>query len=312
MPNEPGRRTFTDEGVPIVRRPQSIAPWSVTPENPKYGSVWVNMKASKIVDQFTKASDGLTKVSTPEVQYSFLAPTMISENIVHHWGQYESIASRLAQKVRSAAKISAELRGLASIFGSNADLGDRTRNLLDQATASPAQAIESFAKQAYQSTPGSTIPKIKIDTPSYYENSDRRRLVLDFKLIVERDPLNDIVEPIKNLMRKSTPDLVGDLTIEFPYIWEVYTYPEKFINYTTCALVAVIPSWNSPYVDGYPMSCDLQLTFEDIAPLYRESYEKGTSIRVINSDTAKSRADKGTVPSLGTFSVTPGTPNRLN
>ena len=86
-------------------------------------------------------------------------------------------------------------------------------------------------------------------------------------------------------MKYSSPDLINEsgIKIEFPYMWEIKTLPIDFINYPTCALTGVQPTWNSPYINGYPSSCNLQLTFVDLSPLYAGTIKKGTVIKVISN-----------------------------
>ena len=101
------------------------------------------------------------------------------------------------------------------------------------------------------------------------------------------------MKPIQKLMKYSSPELKpgSDINIEFPYMWEIETLPSSFIKYKTCALIGVQPTWNAPYIgeNGVPSSVNLQLTFLDMSPLYRETIESGTVINIITREEADAR-----------------------
>lgn len=273
------------------QRPYALNPWSKGAGTKQNGGVWISMKPRKILDQFSK---GAGDIATGEVEdiFIFLAPLSLNENIVHNWEAYESVASRLAQKVRSAVKLGAEGSALTNVFENSANISDQFKGLFNKKGGQVGQTVESFVSDVYKSVPASRIPNIKIDTPLYYSNSNRRQLVLDFQLYHEKmssKPEDSLIKPIKQIMKYSSPDFKGGLNIEFPYMWEVKTLPSEFIKYTTCALTAVQPTWNQPYYNGVPSSCNLQLTFTDMSPLYRETITEGSIINIITKEEADSR-----------------------
>ncbi len=297
------------------QRPVLLTPWArkagVGTEN---GAVWISMKARRILDQFSKGQGTIATDSKndPEIEFKFLAPLNINENIVHHWEQYESVASRLAQKVRSAVKLGAEGAALMGLYDKKANLADNLRDTFSRQGVNVGRAVQEAMFNAYSAVGGSAIPPVKIDTPLYYTNSDRRQIVFDFQLYHENvpglAPQDVLVKPIQELMKYSSPDLQGDIKIEFPYMWDVRTEPYEFIKYTTCALVGVQPTWNAPYLavsdeqqtnfdSGYPSSCNLQLTFLDMSPLYAGTIERGSVIRVISPETAARKKNTLDVPS---------------
>jgi len=279
-----------------IQRPLGLSPWAKDVENKKVGNVWIKMKPKKILDQFSKAQGDIATEELSE-EFVFLAPLSLNENIVHHWEAYESIASRLAQKVRSAVKLGAEVSAQLGIFGKSADIADEFKNIFQNKGSSTGTAIENTVFKTYNAVQGSRIPKIKIDTPLYYTNSDRRQIVFEFQLFHENiqglAPEDVLIEPIQRLMKYSSPDLKGNINIEFPFMWEIETLPNPFIKYSTCALIGVQPTWNSPYVNHVPSSCNLQLTFQDMSPLYRKTIEKGTVINIISKEEADSRNAQG-------------------
>lgn len=269
------------------QRPLSLDPWSTgAGTNWRSGSVWISMKPKKILDQYSKGA-GTYKTIDMNTEFLFLAPLNLNENIVHHWEAYESVASRLAQKARSAVKLGHEGSALWKTVTEQFQEG-KIKQLFSKSGQGEGQAIETYATKAYNLAPDSKIPKIKIDTPLYYTNSDRRQLVLEFVLFneVAANPLKPeeiLINPIKEMMRYSCPELKTNIQIDFPYMWEVKTIPNDFINYPTCALIGVQPTWNSPYIDHLPSSVNLQLTFQDLSPLYSSTIEKGSVINVISN-----------------------------
>jgi len=274
------------------QRPLGVSPWSKNAGVKEgSGAVWISMKPKKIVDQYSK---GAGTVGTVELntEFLFLAPLVLNENIVHHWEAYESVASRLAQKARSAIKLGNETAALAKVFGKTLN-ADNLKNLFSGKILNEGMSIEKAARAAYQSVGGSKIPNIKIDTPLYYTNSERRQIVFEFQLYNENirgtKPEDILVKPIQALMKYSSPDLISDIKIEFPYMWEIKTLPTSFINYKHCALVGVQPTWNSPYINHLPSSCNLQLTFMDMSPLYAGTIEYGSVVNVITNNTNRFR-----------------------
>ena len=273
-----------DTEVVQYKRPLSLNPWSVGGET-RSGTVWISMKPKKIVDQYSKGGGTFDTIETNK-EFLFMAPQNLAENIVHHWEAYESVASRMAQKVRSIVKLGAEGAALYNVGKKYLEPENITKTFRSAKNINEGTTIEQAATRAYGAIQGSRVPKIKIDTPLYYTNSDRRQLVLEFQLFNESvqgyNPQDILLKPIQELMKYSSPELVnqGNINIEFPYMFEVKTIPQSFIKYTTCALIAVQPTWNAPYVNGLPSSCNLQLTFQDLSPLYASTIEKGSIINV--------------------------------
>ena len=272
------RKNIPARGKVVYQRPMKLSPWAIGAGDLSKGTVWVSMKPKKIIDQYSKGAGtyGVVELNT---EFLFQAPLNLNENIVHHWEAYESVASRIAQKARSLVKLGEEAKALGSVGLQAADSMSKGINL-------EGKTVEGFITGAYNNLPSAKIPNIKVDTPMYYTNSDRRQIVFEFVLFSENIPgtkTEDVlINPIKELMKFSSPDLKSGIQIEFPYMWEIKTEPVNFIHYTTCALTAVQPTWNSPYVNHMPSSVNLQLTFQDLSPLYAGTIEEGSIINVIN------------------------------
>jgi hypothetical protein len=297
MPNPD--KDIASHNQAIKRNPSSKHPWATNPE--KSGFVWIHINARKILDQYSKGVGRVSvKTGSPEVQYAFLAPLAITEQAVHNWAEYDSIASRLAQKIRTSAKIGAEFRGLVGSFEDKANVNDKAKALLKSKAPNKAFAVQRLLQGFYNKLSPHSIPKTKVDTPLYYENSNRRSFTFEVILVAEKDPRFDVVEPVKDLMKWSSPALKGGgVNIDFPYMFEVYTRPKEFIRFSTLALTAVQPTYNAPYIGGYPSSCNLQLTFLDLSPLYRSAIESGSVINIIPVGSTAERAALQNFPTTG-------------
>lgn len=267
----------------IVKRPRNIQPYA-SPEWEK-NATWVQMKARKITDQSTSGRGGTIAAGEEGATFMFLAPKSFGENIGHTWSEYESMASRLANKVRDAAKLGADI---SSLTNSKIDVVGAAKSF---STSNFATAASNLTRQAYNSVAGSNIPKVKIDTPLYYEGSARRQLDLEFNLVAEsRETIKeDVLDVVQDLMRYSSPGMASNSAIdfEFPYYFEVKLLPTEGIKYTTAALQAVQPTYGEPWINGYPTQCKLSLVFKDISPLFRKTITHGSIINVIGGSSAR-------------------------
>lgn len=280
---------------PLIRNPSLTHPWARNAGTTKSGVVWLHLNAKRILDQQSKGVGAVTvPIGKPDVQFAFLAPLALTETNAHNWAEYDSLSSRLAQKIRTAAKVGAEWKAIKNAFKITPE--DTAKNRLAKGVDQGA-LVSDWLKQIYNDHAKSySIPKLKVDTPLYYESSDRRALNFEVMLIAERSPKEDVVDIVQTLMKYAAPDLKGGIDIQFPYMFEVYTQPNKWLNYTTLALTAVQPTWNHPFYDGYPSSCNLQLTFKDLSPLYRGAIETGSVINVIQAGASNRKRADGTEP----------------
>ena len=307
------RNRIASQGTVLKRNPSQTHPWARKAGTKTNKFVWLHLKASKILSQQSKGV-GEIRVSTPLVEFAFLAPLALTEGTMHNWGEYESVASRLAQKVRSAAKIGAEYSALVGAFknpqgsgGGTPDFEASAKNKLKDSSKNAGTLMTGWVQQLHSATKSYSIPKFKVDTPLYYESSDRRNLTFEVMLIAERDPKVDLIDTVQDIMKFACPTLKsrGGINIEFPYVFDVRTQPKEWLKYPTLALTACQPTWNAPYIDGYPSSCNLQLTFKDMSPLYRGTIESGSIVRVIapGSTTAKTDSENYPVLDIGEWRV---------
>jgi hypothetical protein len=280
----------------IVQRPYSLDPWSS--QKWRSNATWLKLKARKIVDQLSSGRGGQIAGGEDGATFLFLGPRTISENIGHSWEAYDSIQSRIAEKVASAAKTGRDVVSL--VEGGKGFNTSQITNLFSNTGSNYGVALENVVRAAYNSVAGHSVPKIKIDKPLVYSTSNRRQITFELELIAEKDPKKDIVDVIQDLMKYSCAGISqrSNIDIEFPYFFEVTTEPSQVIKYSTCALTAVQPSYGEPWRNGYPMSAKLQLTFEDISPLFRQTIQSGSLINVISGNTVNRKDPSATLSSL--------------
>ena len=145
---------------------------------------------------------------------------------------------------------------------------------LENISATIAQKKASAATIVQQGT-----NVFKVDTPTLYKDSQRRTVSFLFNLVYtgKYGPFKEVVEPIKNFMKWSTPILpetIIDTRVEVPYVFQVRTktgegVPVNIINISAAALTSIQPTYSGPFIDGYPSKAELTLTFTDIEPLNR-------------------------------------------
>lgn len=170
-------------------------------------------------------------------KFMFLAPQELQDNVTHEWEPLENIVSRVADMV--------------------------------------GQARQSISL-------GTEINKV--NTALVYSDSNRREVTFTIYLGLHNDPYKDVVEPVQLLEAYSSPSLYGDnvweTRVTVPNIFKVDTkiggQSVKLINMRHAALTAVQPTFKAPYIDGYPSSCELTLTFKDMEPLSKKTFERVT------------------------------------
>lgn len=242
--------------------------------------LWVNIVARDLASQkaYARGSNQI-QVGREELgRWKILAPNEFSEDTNHEWGEYESVSTRLAQKVGDINKAVSEYGGVkGGVTGAGKQMAEGGGSV----SAEQGMAV---LRAGAAGAAGANVPQYKIDTSFVYQNSTRRTYQLTFNISQYRERTEDLEQklfrPIRELQRLSCPTLTDDLiSIGFPAVFRVYSTPFNVINITHAALTAVQPTWKGPYKNGVPTMCDLLLTFTDISPLYRRSFEQGGIIR---------------------------------
>lgn len=270
-----------DPSSGIFQRPRSVQHAHFT------DALWVTMKAKKIESMPAlnrgAALDTLTKDT--DITFKFLAPNDIQEAIGHEWNEYDSIATRLAQKIASLQRQGPEF--LQTIESSSRAVKGVVNAL--KTGKKPAEDMAKVAGNFIGNMYGMSVQPTKVDAALVYTNSPRRQYTFEFTLIDEGNPRIDIVDPINRLLQLSAPELKGDsqTLFENPYIFEVKTEPNAIININYAALIAVQPTYKGPWRNGFPSLCELQLQFIDLDPTYRSNFNKATPKVTVSSTLAR-------------------------
>lgn len=232
--------------------------------------LWVYLIASELREQKAYARGKKQIVTGARLaEWKLLASKEIVESVSHDWGEYESIGSRLSQKI-------GELKTGLKEFGAVKEGAVKAGKEIVGGSA------ESAARAFAAGLTSSNVPKWKVDTSLIYKDSKRMEYSLTFHLaqLPNTTPYDAVFKPVRRLEELSCASLAGDfIGINFPAVFRVYTSPGDIINIKYAALTAVQPTWREPFKNGYPISCELQLTFVDIEPLYRSSFESRGRVR---------------------------------
>jgi hypothetical protein len=234
---------------------------------------WVVMKPKKVDQMSALARNDNDGVALEGGEmFKFLAPNDIQENIGHTWEEYESVSSRLANKVAAASKAIQEGGQQFAGFGT----------ALKKTVLTDKDYMGALMNNVASSLIGQEIANRKIDAGMTYTTSERRNLTLDFTLVDEGNPNFDIIDPINRLKRYSCADKRDLSSIHFslPFVWEVYTEPQKWLHIKQAALIAVQPTFKGPFRNGLPSLCEVQLNFLDLTPLYRTTFDKTEKVSI--------------------------------
>lgn len=243
-----------------------------------FKATWIKMSAKEIKSQTTmgRGTVSTTKIGSGPV-FKFLAPNNLNETISHEWEAYESMQSRLAEKVRGVVRLAEDTKAIAGLTKSATGA---TKKTLDVEDFSGKNALGGALSLIDRQGLGKTITPSRIDTPLVYSTSSRREYNLTFQLVAGKDPLKEVVEPIKQLMRYSSPETEGSsIFIKFPWVFELRSEPGGLIYVKNAALTSVQPTWREPYKNGYPTSAELTLVFKDLAPLFGNLIETSDRVR---------------------------------
>lgn len=232
------------------------------------GCIWIVMTPHEITSQ-TAYARGKEAIKTKQEDdtFEFLAPIQIDEVVDHDWSEYESIATRLAQKAKDIGKMTASVKGLAKM--ATGAIGGVAKG--GEITGKAAEVLRG-AIGGLQQTP---IYRGKIDSPLVYANTTRKNYIFSFTFADQGGSTGckEIYEPIVKLKKYSCAKMKGTLDRFLPpHIFSVKTKPVNFIEIENAALTKVQPTYHGPYRDGYPTRIELQLEFQDIAPLYESSW----------------------------------------
>lgn len=243
-----------------------------------------NLKLAKIrflaksLEKQSAYARGSNPISTGATRDSwiFALPLEFTEQVAHSWETYQSIGSRLAEKVGEVQTAMSDLQGVA---------GGATTAFKSMTTNGGAISSDDIVSQANSAALGmakSEVPAFRVDTSLVYRDSSRREYSLTVLLMDDTgDPYNTVFKPVRELEKYSCPDMTTDslVGINFPNIFEVSSMGTDIINIKNAALISINPTWMYPYINDYPTRCELTISFKDIEPLYRSSFSAGGIIR---------------------------------
>ena len=263
---------LTDPDKELIQRPKGIR----VPHAHFADALWITMKPLKVTSQ-TKGARNENSIQVDKTAklptFKFLAPLEFQENIVHEWSPYESIVTRLLQKGVDATKFISEAN---TVIKPAQVAAERLMKRASEGELSSGDVKAQLTNIIGKMT-AANVPRVKLDTPLVYQDSTRREVTLTFYLIDEGNSYKDVVWPVKQLIKYSTPSHGDDELIGFspPHIFEVTTLPgTKLLRIKHAALVSVQPIYRHPYRNGYPTMCELNLTFREIEPLYQRRLEE--------------------------------------
>lgn len=215
----------------------------------KEDALWILVKPLKVTYQ-NSANSRSGNISAIEIsdeinELVFLAPMTFSEDTVHTWENYDSMGTRILGKGKSISKSINEVTG----------------------------GIEG----AVNGRIGSNVVTKKLDTPIAFSDSNRRFYTFVFQLIDEGNPEENVFEPVRLLQKWSSAEMGNNLIdFQMPYVFTLKSLNQsKMIYVKYAALESVQPTYLGPYRKGYPTKCELSVTFKDIEPLYRRSWNYG-------------------------------------
>ena len=130
-----------------------------------------------------------------------------------------------------------------------------------------------------------TSLQMKIGTPLMYADSTRQTNTFNFSLVDPNNPEEKVTIPVETLLKASASNIEGKLIspsfVELPLVFTVNTkYNGNYVPlvHMNCAAISAIqPTYFGPYINGHACRCDLSITFQDIEPLLRSSFNRVTT-----------------------------------
>lgn len=260
----------------------SKMPEKIFTDAPKIVFVANKLKSQGMYGRSEKA----ITVEPTGMEFRFISPHEIIENISHSWEPYENTSSAIAEKFKSFTE------------------GIHTGKGLVKGTV---DAIETAGSSLKAFISAGEVAYTRIDTPLIYRNSERRKYDFTFQMGFWEDAYTEMMEPIRKLEELSSPGKKGDDAYELnpPYIFTIRTEPAGLLWVSYAALVNVQPTYRGPYTDkGFPSSCELHLSFQDLEPLFNEMFTKDnmTSQKLVTESgtpEAKANTQPAVAPSAG-------------
>ena len=250
---------------------------SSTQEN---NALWLHLQTKKVITNLQVANPNATIPTTPgDDSFQLLMPDNFGISLTHTWEPYDSISSRLAETIAKYYKAGKQITGIVK-----AGLG--------------AESYSKTLNQFATNNLGEPVINVRADSPLIYKNSQPLQYNLSLTYVAHASGDSKILYDItKALMRASSPTRgtqggqpANNIWIEPPLLFEVRAVAGSsiggsviplFLQYA--ALIQVQPTYYGPYINGGPLKLDLILTFQDITPLFSNTFEAGTSVTTTSS-----------------------------
>jgi len=258
-------RTLPTKTIPFLQNPSRM-----TPHSRWLTACWIVITPREITSQ-TTVSRGLPVLGKKGTIFRLLAPEEIPETQNHEWAEYDSLQKRLADKVKEFAKVGEEARALGNLV---------TGIAID--TVNPNKTAKDILN-TFGSRAGTSVTRAKVDTPLVYHNSQRRSFLLTFTL-ANLSAEDDIVQIVKLFQQYAAAEAPGAGSIFYdpPYVFNLKSYPDtRLIDMPYAALESVQATYKAPFKNGMPSTCELNLEFKDIEPLFANTIKTHSLIDVV-------------------------------
>jgi hypothetical protein len=228
-------------------------------------AVWIKLTARELTGLRTNGRGGTLSIGKKGTTFKFLAPEQILESHNHDWAEYESIQSRILQKVM----------GFKTGVDQLSDVFSNVKTEFKKGGLTTGAAIKS----ALTRVGNVAVPKYKIDSPLRYTSSQRRNYQLTF-LLADSQGGATIEDAVRLLQRYSAPDSQSEIDINFPWVFTVTTEPEGLINMNYAVMESILVTWMHPYIKGKPSRCELTVSLKDMSPLFQQTLINGGIVNV--------------------------------
>jgi hypothetical protein len=231
---------------------------------------WIVFEPLEIIGQTVLARKGSGTFVSTGVFISFLAPNELMETMTHSWEDYESMGGRLTQMIGEYSRFKAEGMGALKGVFSKKTVGNLMKGDL---TGAVNDALTPMG--------GAEIVNYRVDSSLQYKTSTRRDLSFQVTLAEMGNPYEDVVKPVRMLQLYSAPTRENDnITIKIPYAFKISMRPGGLLLFKNAVIKTISPVWKGPYISGVPSSVQLQLSIQELDPLYDDQYTDTDRVKV--------------------------------
>jgi hypothetical protein len=256
----------------------NFGPWASNRQN----CLWIKISAHKYGSQDANvrgsAAQSAVRLGALEETFTFLAPPDIQLNLDHSWENYENITSRMANVISNWMIPWQDLK--------SAYRGTTWDNISDIFKGGGENGFGTLSANLGKMLKGDVV-NYRVDAPLVYKGTQNLEYNFNFDLASYTGDTGLIENLVKDLMMYSSPKKKENdlLSITPPHIFKIETIPTGIIFLQAAALKTVQPELSYPFINGHPTVCKLQLTFQDITPLFDTTFVTGSSVTVTGGGT---------------------------